>query len=242
MQKIRFIESNTEYMVSLKMKNNRIVCIFKDKEDASSAPLSEGFVELNEHNDIEQSDYSEYKYIYKQGADEITYILTNNEDDIYVEPEIPEIVPSEPYIPTEEELKTIFKNNKTRKIEESKKLLADYLESHPITSNCHNGVDAQYSVTAEKQSLMANNYLTYTIAKESGLDATLSWNATGAECEEWKEEEFIALVLQISEYVKPFVSLQQSYEVQIRNCETQEDLDSIVIAYDETCVVKWRNK
>lgn len=132
----------------------------------------------------------------------------------------------------EEELQAILEANKTNKIEESKVLLAEYLETHPLTSNCHGGVEAQYSVTAEKQSLMASNYLTYTIAKQSGLDAELTWNATGEECEVWTEEEFVVLVLQIGAYVKPLVSLQQSYEVQIRNCATQEELDDITISYD----------
>ena len=81
---------------------------------------------------------------------------------------------------------------------------------------------------------MSGNYLTYTIAKQSGTNVKLTWNAMGKECEEWTEEEFVTLVLQISEYVKPLVSKQQSYEVQIRDCETQEELDAIVIDYDVT--------
>lgn len=133
---------------------------------------------------------------------------------------------------SEEEKVIILEDNKIQKINESKYLLATYLETHPLISNCHGGVEAQYSVTSEKQSLMASNYLTYTIAKQAGLDAELTWNATGQECEVWTEEEFVTLVLQIGEYVKPLVSLQQSYEVQIRNCKTQEELDAIVISYD----------
>ena len=80
---------------------------------------------------------------------------------------------------------------------------------------------------------MANNYLTYTIAKESGVEnPVLTWNASGCECEVWTEEEYITLVLLIAEYVKPLVALQQSYEVQINACKTQEELDKIVIVYN----------
>ena len=137
------------------------------------------------------------------------------------------------YVPTEEELKARFEENKLNKISESKVLLANYLERHPLVSNCHNNTEATYTVTSEKQALMANNYLTYTIAKESGVESPLlTWNAAGCECEVWTEEEYITLVLQIAEYVKPLVSLQQSYEVQINACETQEELDSISIVYD----------
>ena len=110
MQKIRFIESNLEYMVSLKMELGRIVCTFASVNDAESAPLSEGFIEINEHNGIVQGNFEDYKYVYKEGLDGITFILTTNENDIYVEP-----VEPEPYVPTEEE---IAEQERQRKIAE----------------------------------------------------------------------------------------------------------------------------
>lgn len=110
MQKIRFIESDLEYMVSLKMELGRIVCTFSSVNDAESAPLSEGFVEINEHNGIVQGNFEDYKYVYKEELDGITFILTTNENDIYVEP-----VKPEPYVPTEEE---IAEQERQRKITE----------------------------------------------------------------------------------------------------------------------------
>ncbi len=61
----------------------------------------------DEHNHMLQGDYSEYKYIYKK-EDENTVILTNNEEDIYVniapESTVPSVEP-ELYVPTLDELK-----------------------------------------------------------------------------------------------------------------------------------------
>ena len=105
MQKIRFVKNNLEYNVSLKSNVNRIVCTFENESDAKNAPISEGFVEINEHNGVVQSDFSEYKYIYKEGNDGVTFVLTTDENDIYVEPEtISESEPYIPYVPTEEEI------------------------------------------------------------------------------------------------------------------------------------------
>lgn len=125
-----------------------------------------------------------------------------------------------------------FESVKLFKIQESKTLLEQYLKNHPLVSNCHGGVEASYNVTTEKQNLMTSHYATYTIEKNLGLNPVLKWNSTGDECEEWTEEEFIQLILQIKAYVEPLVSLQQSYEVQIRNCASQEELDAINIVYD----------
>lgn len=142
------------------------------------------------------------------------------------------VMRKEKVVKEQEEAKITFETNRENKVNKSKLLLSAYLESHPLVSDCHGGVEAEYNVTSEKQSLMASNYLTYTIAKTSGMDVKLTWNASGCECEEWTEEEYVTLVLQISEYVKPLVSLQQSYEVEIRKCTTQEELDAIEITYD----------
>ena len=128
--------------------------------------------------------------------------------------------------------KALIEKLKEDKIKESKSLLALYLETHPLKSDCHGGVDAFYNVTTEKQALMSSNYLTYTVSKASGLDAKLTWNASGQECEEWTEQEYVTLILQISEYVKPLVSLQQSYEVDIKKCTSVEELNAIEISYD----------
>ena len=49
--------------------------------------------------------YYQYKYIYKEGNDGVTFVLTTDENDIYVEPEtISESDPYIPYVPTEEEI------------------------------------------------------------------------------------------------------------------------------------------
>ena len=92
------------------MELGRIVCTFSSINDAESAPLSEGFVEINEHNGIVQGNFEDYKYVYKEELDGITFILTTNENDIYVEPVAPE-----PYVPTEEE---IAEQERQRKIVE----------------------------------------------------------------------------------------------------------------------------
>ena len=137
------------------------------------------------------------------------------------------------YVPTEEELRAKFETEKANKVALSKSLLADYLERHPLVSNCHGGVEATYTVTSEKQALMTSNYLKYTLSKQSMIKTpVLKWNATGEECEVWTEEEFVTLILQVAEYVEPLVSLQQSYEVQINACETYGELNAIEIVYD----------
>lgn len=215
---LKYLNEENTYEINFKKISKNIVEIIGD------FPIQDLGFTLSRVNQNDNWDYSSFTTIYRELDDGAQF---SNDGSIYVEPEI-----IEPKEPTEEELQAIFKSNKERKIIESKQLLAEYLEHHPLISNCHNNIEAQYSVTAEKQSLMANNYLTYTIAKQSGLDATLTWNATGQECEIWTEEEFVTLVLQISEYVKPLVALQQSYEVQINKCESQEELDAIEIAYD----------
>ncbi|MBQ3558250.1 MAG: hypothetical protein IJA07_01895 [Agathobacter sp.] len=179
----------------------------------------------------------------KEFAEPTTDLVFVDKDGLYnykvLDGEVVEISPEEKQLMRVEkeekeskEKQIAFETNKLNKIKESKDLLALYLENHPLVSTCHNGMEARYNVTLEKQSLMTSHYATYSIEKELGANPVLKWNSTGAEYEEWTEEEFVSLMLEIKAYVEPFVTLQQSYEVQIRNCMTQEELDAIGIMYE----------
>lgn len=117
---------------------------------------------------------------------------------------------------------------KTKKINLTKQELAIYLQNNPLQFT-----DGKfYSVTAEKQTLLANAIQVYQMKVQAGLTAQLKWNATGEECTEWTLEQLSTLVLAIAEYVEPLVTHQQALEVQIRNATTLEELEGIEISYE----------
>lgn len=122
---------------------------------------------------------------------------------------------------------------KELKIAETKSALKDYLESHPITSTAHGGVPGVYSITEEKQTLMMQNYMTYQIEKAvSPSTAKLTWNQTGEECEEFTEDEFLKLIMEIKAKIYPLVSYQQSIEKRIRDAESKEEIAAMDYSYD----------
>ena len=122
---------------------------------------------------------------------------------------------------------------KSYRIAQSKAELEEYLESHPITSTSHGGVEGVYSITKEKQDLMSQQYLTYQIAKQvSPETATLTWNEAGGICTEWIEEEFIQLIMEIKAKVYPLVSYQQEIEVKINESNDKAEIAALLFDYD----------
>lgn len=119
---------------------------------------------------------------------------------------------------------------KAAKIVESKEKLAEWLASHPMTYKD----GKQYSVTAEKQSLLNGNLSSYERAQGASpsVKYPLKWNATGEECTEWEYEDLVGLSLAIAAYVAPKVAEQQAIEIAINACSTIEELNGIVIAYE----------
>lgn len=127
-----------------------------------------------------------------------------------------------------EELKRELERLKSERITQSKQQLEEFLQNNPLQFT-----DGKfYSVTAEKQTLLANALQVYQMKVQAGLPATLKWNATGEECTEWTLEDLSALVLVIAEYVEPLVTKQQALEVQIKNAQTLEELEAIEINYE----------
>lgn len=119
---------------------------------------------------------------------------------------------------------------KAYKIAESKDKLADWLAIHPMTYKD----GKQYSVTAEKQSLLNGNLSSYERAQGASpsVKYPLRWNATGEECTEWEYEDLVSLSLAIAAYVAPKVAEQQAIEIAINACSTIEELNGVVIAYE----------
>lgn len=118
------------------------------------------------------------------------------------------------------------------KIQESKNLLKEYLKEHPITSTCHGNKEGTYSITEEKQSLMTSQYTSYKVEKLVNPEATLTWNETGKSCEEWTEEEFLQLIMEIKYRVEPLVEYQRKYEESIAQCTSKEDILAISLNYN----------
>ena len=134
----------------------------------------------------------------------------------------PEVVPISP-MPED------IEGAKAYKIMESKDKLAEWLANHPLTYKD----GKQYSVTAEKQSLLNGNLASYERAKAINVEYPLKWNSTGSECTPWDYTDLLTLSLTIAGYVAPKVSKQQAIELQIKACTTVEEVNEIVISYDE---------
>jgi len=117
---------------------------------------------------------------------------------------------------------------KDYRIATSKVNLANYLATNTVKSTAHAGVEAEYSMTQEKQSQLMAVIMMASLNPEY----TPSWNATGEVCTyDWTLDELQALAADIEAVVRPLVSKQQEIEVEIRNAETIEAVKAIDITF-----------
>ncbi len=117
---------------------------------------------------------------------------------------------------------------KLERIAESKQQLADYLLCHPMQ-----WTDGQrYAITAEKQQQLTSKIMSATLAAQTSTPYSLTWNATGQECQSWTLENLTALAFAIDARVTGLVSYQQAQEVAMRDAPTLEALEAIPVDYD----------
>ena len=151
--------------------------------------------------------------------------------------------------------KTLFKKEKDENAPEiikilkedlilkSKENLAKYLQTHPLKSYCHNKAEGgYYNCTKEKQNELAGLLLSHNIATNLGQEDVLTWNETEKVCEVYTLEELSQLALEIKEYVRPLVSMQQHMEADIRALNTQQELKSIDIEFTDEKVENFRKQ
>ena len=117
------------------------------------------------------------------------------------------------------------------KIEDSKTALEKFLSDNPLKSDCHGGEVKSYNATKTKRDLFVSAMLTYQMKKQAGLPAVLKWNASGEECTEWTEEEGVKFAIDMETYITPLVAAQQAFEIRVKEAQTKQDLDKLVIDY-----------
>ena len=82
-----------------------------------------------------------------------------------------------------------------------------------------------YSVTMEKQNLLAAQISLYAINQQAGMPAMeLTWNATGEVCEPWEFPDLLKLSNVIALYVKPLVKMQREAEVRVRHAKNEQEV------------------
>lgn len=136
----------------------------------------------------------------------------------------------------------IIKILKEDLILKSKENLSKYLQTHPLKSYCHKTEGGYYNCTQEKQNELAGLLLSHNIATNLGQEDVLTWNETEKVCEVYTLEELSQLALEIKEYVKPLVSMQQHIEANIRALNTQQELKSINIEFTDEEVENFRKQ
>ena len=138
---------------------------------------------------------------------------------------------------------TTIKILKEDLILKSKENLAKYLQTHPLKSYCHNKTEGgYYNCTQEKQNALAALLLSHTIAANLGQEDVLTWNETEEMCEVYTLEELSQLALEMKEYVKPLVSMQQYIEATIRASNTQQELKSINIEFTDEAIENFKKQ
>lgn len=122
----------------------------------------------------------------------------------------------------------VLAETKAQRIAQSKADLATYLEANPIP-----WTDGEYyAITAEKQAQLTGKIMAATMAQTLSQPYNLTWNSTGEVCKAWTLPDLSALAFAIDARVTSLVTYQQTQEVAMRNAESLEALEAIVVDYD----------
>ena len=188
-----------------------------------------GFTVTNFNNDITLLTEMGYKEVVKFDAPIDTrfkYIFTYEEKDGKIF--------ENRKLDTNEEL---LDDLKVRRIEQTKKDLARYLEENPLVSSCKDGVEKKYTVTLEKQ-----NQLTTVISDYLSLEIPLYWNAQEETSEEWTYDEICKLRKEMVAYVRPIVEYQRHLETKINEQVAQDTIYNLDCYFEKDKIDRFINK
>ena len=221
MNKIRFLnhEDELKRVISycfngLEQPDKTVKLRFKD-EIPSDDVLCSGFEIINEHTGENISDdyYHKYTTIYRRFDDKMTVQLSND-GSVYVEPEVPEYVEPEPYVPTLEEVKAAKINN--------------------FSSICSNeildGVDVafaedyveHFSYTEEDQ---VNLKEIFDLSVQTNVP--MYYHADGEGCKLYTVEQIIAIYIAVTTNKMHHTTYFNQIRMYIESLETIEDVNKV---------------
>lgn len=117
-------------------------------------------------------------------------------------------------------------------IELSKTKLDDYLQANPLEARIQGRDRKLFNITREKQKLLTSEIITANLAHQVGEDYKPSWNAKGEPLTaDWTIEQLLRLSFRISEVVRPLVSTQQRFELEIMSCTSISEVTKIDLDY-----------
>lgn len=125
----------------------------------------------------------------------------------------------------------VLASYKLEKVAELKDNLKSFLETATVTSDCH-GEAKEYSVSSEKQQLLAALIQKKQYAEENRAIFEAYWNARGEVSEPYTLEELQQLSIEIYNFVQGYVSKEQRREQAINACGTQEEVEALMITFN----------
>ncbi|BCJ92601.1 hypothetical protein acsn021_01700 [Anaerocolumna cellulosilytica] len=127
-----------------------------------------------------------------------------------------------------------LKELKEWKVKQSKEKLENYLKEHILESSCHGSTVKAYTITKEKQSLLSQMIIIAQTAKQEDIQFQPSWNAAGEICTyDWTLEELQQLAVEIENFIRPLVQLQQTTEEAINKSINKEEVMKVNIDYPQ---------
>lgn len=181
MSKIIFLEDKSTVYEGFfeQIGEHQVRIVFENEKPPTNILLS-GFNLVNEYNGYIQTAREDYKYIYRTYEDDELTIELCDDNNEYVEPEIPIILPTPELEPTYDEVLN-------RKINELSSACKQTIESGLDINGLH------YSYTSEDQINL--NDIVSTV-KLTGLP--LGYHADGQNCTEYSAEELMNIYVQLA--------------------------------------------
>ena len=86
----------------------------------------------------------------------------------------------------------------------------------------------RFSVTMEKQTLLAKQINMWSVSEKLGVPFQLNWNATGEVCEPWEFPALFKLASVMTAHVEPMVKMQREAEVKIIHSKNEQEVQGHV--------------
>lgn len=229
--KFKDFSDNEKLNVNLSLDPlGRVMISFTEDNIPNDSILLSGFIEINEHNFIEQSNFSDMNYIYHK-IDDLTYILTNDENDIYTEPEIPEYensrLPAEGYPRFDSEQFLTIDEIRNRKISS-----LSYICNKQIISGVDIEIDGSVEHFSYSDEDQANIKELFDLAVQTNV--SMYYHSDGNSCKLYTVDQIIAIYTTAAMNKMHHITYFNQLKMYLRSLEDSETISGVEYGHELT--------
>lgn len=223
MSLIKFTKTGSLLSCRLETEGHRVRIISENPVVGIKSLIEDGFMELNEHSQIEMVDFSDEKYLYHEEEKDHVFVITNEDDDKWYPQSY--VVPVA--VPTPESPAPSLPEVKQQKIDEMESVMNAMITSG-VTVSLSDGTTGTFGLDQTDQVYLTNLRMMADAASDK-TSVSIPWHEADVskQCKFYSPNDIITITDEARKHITYHVTFFRDLRIYINSLASISDVQNV---------------